>query len=479
MPISRRDLLRLGGAGVAGATLAGCQTAPPGNPGGGLVDSSDPRIAQVETARARSGASVAASLRAAPTTVDLGGVLARTWAYDDQVPGPLLRAGAGDELAISLTNDLPDPTTIHWHGLRLRNDMDGVPEMTQDAIAPGTTFDYSFVAPDPGTYFYHSHVGLQLDKGLAGVLIVDDPDEPGDYDAEWVIVLDDWADGIDGATPESILQELQQSSGGMMGDGMEVTYPHYLVNGRLPADAETFSAEPGQRLRLRIINAAADTTFRCALSEHHLELTHKDGVPVRPVQADAVIVSMGERYDAVVTVGDGAFAFIAAPEDKAGLALAILRTSAQAQVPPATRDYPEMSGEVFFGSHLTGVDVPGYSVEDDPEVTIDLTLGVARGAYTWLINDVTFDQANPFIVEQGQTFRVRMRNATHALHPMHLHGHTVQLEEGRSWQDTILVPNMATVTAVAVADNPGKWAMHCHNAFHMEAGMMGTLGYQA
>ncbi|MFV0405897.1 MAG: multicopper oxidase family protein [Propioniciclava sp.] len=482
MPLSRRQALQLGGLGLAGGLVGGCAAAPTGSDPGGAADLlrfDDPLIGRIEAARQRSGQSVTAAIRAAPATVDLGGAVVETWAYQDQVPGPVLRARAGDELTVTLRNDLPEPTTIHWHGLRLRNDMDGVPDMTQDPVAPGSEFRYTFTVPDPGTYFFHSHVGLQLDRGLAGVLIIDDPDDPGDVDAEWVVVLDDWADGIDGATPATVYQDLQQSTGGMMGSGMDVNYPYYLVNGKVSADAETFNAQPGDRIKLRIINAGADTTFRCALSEHRLRLTHKDGVPVAPVDTDAVVVSMGERYDAVVTVGDGAFALVAAAEGKAGEVRAVLRTSAAAAVPPATRDYAELSGEVLYGGQLTGLpDTPGYALDGDPDQTLELTLGVARGGYTWLINNVTYAEADPFVVTHGETFRVRMRNASHALHPMHLHGHTLCLDEGGSWQDTILMPNMATITAVAVADNPGRWAVHCHNAFHMEAGMMGMLGYR-
>lgn len=184
---------------------------------------------------------------------------------------------------------------MHWHGLRLRNDMDGVPDVTGPAVAPGKTFTYSFIAPDPGTYFFHSHVGLQLDRGLAGTLLIDAPDDPGEIDAEFVVVLDDWADGVDGLTPEAIYEDLTASGSGMMGSGTDVTYPHYLINGRLPTDPDVLTVDPGSRIRLRIINAAADTTFRCAVAGNRLTVTHKDGVPVAPTDASALVTSMGER----------------------------------------------------------------------------------------------------------------------------------------------------------------------------------------
>ena len=155
---------------------------------------------------------VTARLTAQPVTLDLGGQTVSTWAYGDTAPGPLLRVDAGDVLRVDVANQLPDATSVHWHGLALRNDMDGVPGLTQDPIAAGETFRYEFTAPHPGTYFYHPHSGVQLDRGLYGVLVVDDPQEPGEYDAEWIVVLDDWVDGT-GRTPDQVLSDLQQAGG--------------------------------------------------------------------------------------------------------------------------------------------------------------------------------------------------------------------------------------------------------------------------
>src|SRR5690606_19193567 len=118
-----------------------------------------------------------------------------------------LRARAGDLLRVEVDNQLPAETSVHWHGLALSNDMDGVPGLTQDPIAAGGRFTYEFTVPDPGTYFYHSHSGLQLDRGLYGALVIDDPNEPGDYDHDWIVVLDDWLDGT-GRTPDDVARDL-------------------------------------------------------------------------------------------------------------------------------------------------------------------------------------------------------------------------------------------------------------------------------
>ena len=173
--VSRRRMLTGGfgllGAGVlAGGAPAAGSSAAPSLPGRALVEK---------------------TLVAQPATLDLGGLQVDTWAYGDTVPGPLIRATAGDRLRITVDNQLPAETTVHWHGIALEAAADGVPGLTQDPIATGSTYTYEFTAPDPGTYFYHPHVGVQLDRALYAPLIIDDPREPGRYDHEWVLVLDD------------------------------------------------------------------------------------------------------------------------------------------------------------------------------------------------------------------------------------------------------------------------------------------------
>lgn len=195
---------------------------------------------------------------------------------------------------------------------------------------------------------YHPHSGVQLDRGLYGVLVVDDKNESGAYDAEWIVVLDDWVDGT-GQTPDDVLAMLRQcgaggmehgSMGGMPMGGMggdmqspilggagDVAYPRYLVNGRVAASPVTLSAKPGQRVRIRMVNAASDTAFRVALGGHRLSVTHSDGFPVASTEADALLIGMGERFDVVVTLGDGSFPLVASAEGKSGQGMALVRTA--------------------------------------------------------------------------------------------------------------------------------------------------------
>ena len=341
--LSRRYAV-LGGLGLIGAgALSACTGATPTSVGVGAGRALGP----VPSASPSAGQKlVSASLTPKPTTLDLAGTTVNTWAYGDSVPGQLIRATAGDFLRVTVDNRLPADTTVHWHGIRLRNAADGVPGVTQDPIKPGAKYVYEFTAPDPGTYFFHPHVGVQLDRGLYAPLIIDDPAEPGKYDDEWVIVLDDWIDGT-GTNPDEVLNKLiadgGSGSGGMgdmghmggsmgmgvapWGDAGDVTYPYFLINGKAPKDPATFSGKPGQKIRMRVINAASDTIFTLALGGHRMTITHTDGHPVQPTEVGAFYLGMGERYDVTVTLDDGVFPLVAAPFGKEGqAALAVVRT---------------------------------------------------------------------------------------------------------------------------------------------------------
>jgi FtsP/CotA-like multicopper oxidase with cupredoxin domain len=488
--LTRRGFLAVGTGALAALTLASC-AAPPRY----LTPTGAP-VRSAEAARGGTGRITTIDLTAAPSQIDLAGTTANTWSYGT-IPGPTIRLGAGDTLRATLHNKLPTDTSVHWHGLRLRNDMDGVPGATQAPVAAGSEFVYDFIADQPGTYWFHPHVGPQLDRGLYGILIVEDPDEPLSYDEEWVIVLDDWLDGVTG-TPDDVLKELSGGMGGMMsgssshmmmgtrsdllgGDAGDVAYPYFLINGHPSADPETFTSTPGKRIRLRFINAASDTAFRVALGGHRLSVTHSDGYSVNPVDTDAILIGMGERYDAIVTLADGAFPLIASAEGKSANALAIVRTGAGAK-PVSAASIPELSGTVLTAAMLSAPEsVSLVKKSADRELTAALTGSMM--AYDWGINGHRFDPSNPMAgalnVQQGERVRLRVDNTTTMWHPFHLHGHTYQHVGGGPRKDTSIVLPGTTLTVEFDADNPGLWAAHCHNIYHAESGMMTILGYLA
>ncbi|MEV4178600.1 multicopper oxidase family protein [Nonomuraea sp. NPDC049709] len=423
-------------------------------------------------------------LRAAPATVSLGRRTVSTWAYDGMLPGPLIGATAGGVVRARLVNELPAPTTVHWHGIRIDPRMDGAPGYSQAATRPGGMFDYVFTVPDPGTYFYHSHVGMQNDRGLYGPLIVADPREPLGYDEEFTVVLDDWLDGVNG-TPDDVLRRLNAStthddtirSHVLGGVAAELRHPYYLVNGRTADDPATFAARPGRRVRFRVINAAADTAFRVALGGHRMTVTHTDGFPCSPVTVDTFLIGMGERYDFVTTLDAGAFPLVAMAEGKAGRAFAVVRTTRGARTPEANAKWPELGRQRLKYQDL---DARPSDHLPRPSRTVTVTLGMRPSGNEWTLNDRLAADPLRVRVERGETIRIVVDNKSPMWHPMHLHGHTFQVRwTGRRGprKDTVNILPRERLNLDVLADNPGEWMFHCHNLYHQEQGMMGVLGY--
>ncbi|MCZ1001742.1 multicopper oxidase family protein [Streptomyces mirabilis] len=483
----------------------------------GYVNPSDPEVLAVERKRG-SGPVRSFRLTAAETTLDLGGRTVRSWAYGDSLPGREVRIKSGDILDLNLTNHLPVSTTLHSHGVRMRCDMDGVPGLTQHPIRPGDDFNYRFAVDHPGTYWLHSHSGLQLDRGLYAPLIVEDPREPLSYDKEWVVILDDWVDGVAGSTPDGVLAQLLDGKGMATGMGMgeddepggkahdkaahekphgpsrilrnshsrilhseggSVDYPFYLVNGRLPKAPSVFRARKGDRIRLRIINAGAETAFRVALGGHEMTITHTDGYPVEHTQTDALLLGMAERYDVLITAKDGVFPLVALAEGKNARALAVLRTGS-GDIPRPSVHPDELDGKLVPARRL----VPDDSValtddEPDRELRIRLTGGMKKFDWAFDHRPYSVEQRHP--VSYGERIRLTLINATDMWHPMHLHGHTFALTGfgvvGARKDTAHVVPHHKLVVDF-YADNPGLWMLHCHNQYHSESGMMTILGYR-
>lgn len=484
--LNRRLFLTAAGVGLGSLALSACTRSTPAT-GANAVDAT--AITAAEAARPHTGRTVDYTLTPQSAEIDLGGLTARTLVYGDTVPGTPLRANAGDELVVAVSNRLDHPTSVHWHGIALRNDMDGAPPASP-LIAPGQSFTYRFSVPHSGTYWAHPHAaGVDTDYGLYVPVIVDDPREAGNYDAEWIVVLDDWTDGV-GKNPSEILSDLRSGGMGSMGHGVgtsdllggdagDTRYPYYLINGHVPRAATTFRAKPGQRVRMRIINAGADTAFRVALADHTMTVTHTDGFPIEPVQVDALLLGMGERYDVVVTVKDGVFPLVAMAEGKSAQARAVLNTGAGSTAPlnylPA-----ELGGRIGTVDDFTAAETARLS-PGRPDLNLDATLAGNMMDYNWTINGRSYEHAEALTIGQGQRARLTFTNMSMMWHPMHLHGHTFQVvkPDGSAGprKDTVIVGPMRTLPVDLIADNPGQWMLHCHNGYHMDSGMMTRLDY--
>lgn len=416
-------------------------------------------------------------LTAAPMRVDLAGRAVPTWGYGT-VPGPEIRLHAGDVMRVQLENALPEDTTIHWHGLAPPNGMDGVPGVTQDPVAQGDGFTYEFETPIAGSFMYHAHVGMQLDRGLYGPLIVEPRNEELVYDREYTLMLDDWRDGVDGEAgqgPEPAPGEPDPvdvvSFGGR-------SYPLLLVNGRPPEDAAVFEVRPGDRLRLRVMNIAADTGFRFAIAGHRLTVTHTDGMPVEPVTVDALRLGMGERYDVLVEAAQpgGAWQVGVQAEGRRGWGRAVLRyTGSEVSTAPVVAERPaELDARLVAYDDLLA-QAPLALPTGAPDRQYDLVLSGTQ------IGGQSYPDADPLPVADGEWVRITMHNTSAKWHPMHLHGHHFQVlrPSGRGpVKDTVAVPARGgVVTFDFLATNPGDWLFHCHNHHHMEDGMVRLVQY--
>jgi FtsP/CotA-like multicopper oxidase with cupredoxin domain len=400
--------------------------------------------------------------------------------YNGQFPGPEIRVTEGERVRITVENRLPEGTTVHWHGIPVPNVMDGVPGVTQDLIQPGETFFYDFVADVPGTYLYHSHAGLQIDRGLVAPFIVEEQQPSLDYVRDYTVVLDDFLVG----EPASLGGGARRSRGGGMGRGMmggmmAAELPPYaglLINGRLPEDPATFETRRGERVRLRLINPSGATTYRVAIGGHRMDVVAADGQPVQPLTVDSLLIGMGERYDVIVRATQpGVWTMMAASVDaRLPPARALLRYTDAASARHQSEAVPEGldRGRVLELADLRALEGTAARA---PDRTIDVTLSGGMMSPAWTINGQAYPDADPLDIREGERVRVRMINHSMMLHPMHLHGHFFTV--GDVVKDTVIVPpHIGRVTIDFTADNPGHWFFHCHNIYHMEAGMARNFG---
>lgn len=456
------------------------------------------------------------TLEARPAEIEIAsGRRINVWTYDGKFPGTEIRAKEGERLRIMLKNNLPEETSIHWHGIHQKgtNNMDGIPGLTQPPIPVGAAFIYDFVANKSGTYFYHPHSGLQIERGLAAALIIEPKKETLVFDREYTLVLDDWLDG----SPDLAFRQLQQ--GISPADGMpkgssqsssdddemmamehggmseseggccantDVAYSTYLINGRAPEAAPEFEVKRGERVRFRVINAGGATVFRVAVQGHKLMLTHSDGFPLQQTEVDSFEISPGERYDFLITAnnpGAWTIAAVSSNEFQRGARAVLRYREAQGTSNPPLDFVPdELNGKLADLDDLISsddLDFPQISTEADRE--IDLVLSGSRRSYEWLINGKKgLDE--PFEIRSGERVRVRMQNHSMMWHPMHLHGHSFRINNGKRnapIKDTVLVkPTMhGRVEFEFLADNPGNWLIHCHHAYHLAAGMERLFKY--
>jgi FtsP/CotA-like multicopper oxidase with cupredoxin domain len=384
------------------------------------------------------------------------------YGYNQQIPGPTIEAEVGDTLVVELTNALPEPTSIHWHGLRVPADMDGT-ELVQKPIQPGETFEYRFALPDAGTFWYHPHTNEteQLEKGLCGALVVRGHDEP-QLDRERVLVLDDLKLNRKGNIAR--FGGFKQRHNGRLGDTR-------LVNGE---PGPEFEIAAGQVERWRIVNASSSRYVLLSIGSRPVTILATDGglIP-EPVTATQVLLAPADRVElAVGPFSEGETLALESlrydrgmPKDNGGLYATVRVGSpapSRAQIPKTLRTIEPL---------VTGDVTPNRTVQ------LQFRMSLRRGV-DWMVEGEAHHHADPVRVGELQIWDVV--NETKMDHPFHLHGFFFQVVEVNgtppeylSWEDTINVPANGRVRIAWLPDDrPGSWMYHCHILEHHAAGMM-------
>lgn len=409
------------------------------------------------------------------------------WGYNGIAPGPVLRVRQGDELKVQLQNGLHQPTTLHWHGVRIANAMDGVPGLTQKAVEPGKTFDYRFVCPDAGTFWYHPHKfsSEQVARGLHGVLIVDEKDPP-QVDQDRLMVVDDWRLDESGQIHNASFGSIgERAHGGRFGNTFTC---NGVTNHRIQVKA-------GERIRFRFCNVANASSFALQIADHHATVIAIDGQPVDPFKAHdgVILLSPGQRVDVMadMTNEPGSTSRIRLLGFEQEVAIATLVYAEGQRKRKGILDQPvklpsnpllanlDLDSAVDVGLIMDGGAMGGMSGAKVDGQFLGMRRLVQQYGYVWSFNGTAGMPDEPLVrVKRGQTVRLRMVNNTSWPHAMHIHGHHFkQISDGAGdgygavWRDVIVLRRDQELTTAFVADNPGKWMLHCHMLEHQEGGM--------
>jgi FtsP/CotA-like multicopper oxidase with cupredoxin domain len=443
----------------------------------------------------REGGTVTAMLSAAERAVALpcfGGPALPMWTYGDGAWPPVLRLQHGDRLAATLDNRLPRPdemTSIHWHGIRLPNDQDGIPFLVQPPVRPGESFGYSFVPPDTGTYFFHSHCNTaeQLGRGLMGVLIVEgDTTEP--YDADEVLVLRDWH--VDLPTGEFTPFFTAR------GAGRAGTYgPVRSVNG---ATNPEIALPAAGDCRLRLINADPTRILRIGVDGAEAAIVAIDGIALSPVPLTQWTMAPANRLDLVLRAPRaGRVARLVDKSDPEHVDLARFTGQGAPRRTGRFAPAPLRAGRIAEAdlksaqrlSFTFNASDTGRLVTAPFDAAAAVLGDICTSSRTfWTINDRAWPESGharlppPLArLERGRSYVFELINASEFSHPIHIHGHTFKLLRSSVLRrpvhhsDTVLLLPKERAEVAFVADNPGDWMFHCHVIEHQETGMMGYL----
>jgi len=438
----------------------------------------------------------------------------------EQESGALgLELKTADTFNVEVVNQLKEPTSIHWHGIVLPALMDGVPFVSQDPIPPGGSFHYQFPLKQSGTYWMHSHYGLQEQLLAAAPLILGGEEQNAKADEQYVILLGDYSF----KPPGQILRQLKAGMKKMAGTGgmkkmsgmgrapttqklltqkwlddghglvstvidgelpdTDVKYDALIANRRTFDDPDIFRVKPGHTVLLRIIAGSAATNFFVNTGSLNSQLVATDGQDITPVSGDFFQLGIAQRIDLLVKIPDegGVFPIVAQGEGTRQLCGVVLATEGK-MVPkmPLAAKFPAAGLDNTQELRLTAKSPLSQKAVDR---SLACVLGGSMAKYIWTINGTVYPNHDSLDVKEGERVEIVFRNETGMAHPMHLHGHDFQVTEidGQkvtgAVRDTLLVPPQSTMKAIFDANNPGVWAFHCHILYHAAVGMFTVLKY--
>lgn len=483
-----------------------------------------------------SGKVVTYELTVSETIMAPAGKNRRALTLNDGIPGPTLRFRVGDTARINVRNHLIDEdTSIHWHGILLPNAMDGVPYLTTPPIKPGKSHLFEFKLTHPGTYWYHSHTGLQEQRGVYGSIVVTPKGgEPVHADRDYVLVLSDWtnekpgevmrtlmrgseyyaikkgnAQSILGAFQAGALGDYWQRERSRMApmDLSDVYYDAFLINGKTRS---TLPAKPGETIRLRLINAGASTYFYAHSATGPLTIVAADGPAVQPTKVDKLLIGMAETYDVLVKIpASGSYEFRATAQDNSGHASVFLGDGPERTTPPLP------TPNLYSMDHMLEAAMGSMSMDSTPSMEMGMEMGAERPQapyhqlkarenttlpksapvreielrltgdmtrYLWSFNGKTLAEDATIPVSEGEVLRIKLINDTMMHHPLHLHGHFFRLLNGQGSRSplkhTVDVPPMGRRTIEFLANEDHDWFFHCHLLYHMDAGMARVVSYE-
>jgi FtsP/CotA-like multicopper oxidase with cupredoxin domain len=474
--------------------------------------------------------------------MNITGTPVKAMAVGGRIPAPTIEATQGDILQVTFHNKMDVETSIHWHGILLPNDQDGVPYLTTMPIRAGQSLTYRYPIIQSGTYWYHSHTNLQEQRGVYGALVFHPKQEPVRYDKEYVVVLSDWTD----ENPNQILANLKkdgdyyalkkdsvQSWDKVIGHGWpaisariqgawsrmgpmdisDIAFDAFLSNGE--KQHIVGPAKKGERIRLRIINAAAASYFNFEFSGGNMQVIAADGINVKPFETNRIRIAIAETYDVLVTIPDHhSYEFRATSEDGTGYSSTILGEGplvSATTIPKPNVFMMQHGTQSMYGTPMVGSKTMDHSTmghhdmtmshmmntseyetlrstekttldANNPtrEITLDLTGNMER--FVWSFNNKTLSESDKILIKKGENVRFVLNNTTMMHHPLHLHGHFFRVLNGQGdyapLKHTVNVAAMQKVVIEFYANTEKDWFFHCHNLYHMKAGMTRVVRYE-